>query len=58
MSDKGEPFQSDSVSLILEPDMQNALISGCSNSILGVPIPWHNGCKYFSCCIKFKRIKW
>ncbi len=36
---KGKPFQSDGVPVILEPDMQNALISGCSNNILGVPAP-------------------
>ncbi len=36
---KGKPFQSDGVPIILEPDMQNALISGCTNSILGVPTP-------------------
>ena len=36
---KGKPFQSDGVPIILEPDMQNALISGCTNNILGVPTP-------------------
>lgn len=36
---KGKPFKSGGVPIILEPDMQNALISGCTNSILGVPAP-------------------
>ena len=36
---KGKAFQSDGVPIILEPDMQNAVISGCSNNILGVPAP-------------------
>ena len=36
---KGKPFESGDVPVILEPDMQNALISGCTNSILGVPSP-------------------
>ena len=36
---KGKPFKSGGVPIILEPDMQNALISGCTNSILGVPTP-------------------
>ena len=36
---KGKPFKSDGVPIILEPDMQNALISGCTNNILGVPTP-------------------
>lgn len=36
---KGKPFKSGGVPLILEPDLVNAVISGCSNSILGVPQP-------------------
>lgn len=36
---KGKPFKSDGVPIILEPDLINAPISGCSNSILGIPKP-------------------
>ena len=38
-SNKGKPFKSNGVPLILEPDLINAPISGCSNNILGVPTP-------------------
>ena len=38
-SNKGKPFKSQGVPLILEPDLINAPISGCSNNILGVPQP-------------------
>lgn len=38
-SNKGKPFKSQGVPLILEPDLINAPISGCSNNILGVPLP-------------------
>lgn len=36
---KGRCFKSDGVPLILESDMQNSLIFGCSNTILGVSVP-------------------
>lgn len=38
-ANKGKPFKSQGVPLILEPDLINAPISGCSNNILGVPQP-------------------
>lgn len=38
-SNKGKPFKSQGVPLILEPDLINAPISGCSNNVLGVPQP-------------------
>lgn len=36
---KGKPFKSGDISLILESDLQNAVITGCPNSVLGVPAP-------------------
>ena len=38
-SNKGKPFKSQGVPLILEPDLINAPISGCTNNIMGVPQP-------------------
>ena len=36
---KGKPFKNNGVSLILEPDLMYAPISGCSYNILGIPTP-------------------
>ena len=38
-SNKGKSFKSKGISMILESDLLNASIIGCTNNILGVPTP-------------------